>query len=97
MRRFAVAWLGTASARHHRLIRRHLATGELAFPYCWVPEGQPASPSRHIRAAGLRRPAEEDFEFSKDCFGLDQSQVWRRRHQARSRSTSEHGSPAARQ
>src|SRR5260370_17646850 len=28
-----------------------------------------------IRAAGLRWPVEEGFEFSKDCFGLDQSQV----------------------
>jgi hypothetical protein len=37
--------------------------------------GQPASPSRPIRAAGLRWPAEEDFELGKDCFGLDQSQV----------------------
>jgi hypothetical protein len=23
-----------------------------------------------IRAAGLRRPVEEDLEFSKDCFGI---------------------------
>ncbi len=72
---YAWAWLGTASARHHLLIRRHLTTGELAFHHCFLPEGQPASPSRPIRAAGLRWPAEEDFEFSKDCFGLDQSQV----------------------
>jgi len=72
---YAWAWLGTASARHHLLIRRHLTTGELAFHYCYLPEGQPASPSRPVRAAGLRWPAEEDFEFSKDCFGLDQSQV----------------------
>jgi hypothetical protein len=74
-RRYAWAWLATASARHHLLIRRHLTTGELAFCYCYLPEGQPVSPSRAIRAAGLRWPAEEDFEFSKDCFGLDQSQV----------------------
>jgi SRSO17 transposase len=72
---YAWAWLGTASARHHLLIRRHLATGELAFHYCFLPEGQPASPSRPIRAAGLRWPAEENFEFGKGCFGLDQSQV----------------------
>jgi len=72
---YAWAWLATASARHHLLIRRHLATGELAFCYCYLPAGQPASPSRPIRAAGLRWPAEEDFEFGKDCFGLDQSQV----------------------
>jgi SRSO17 transposase len=72
---YAWAWLGTASARHHLLIRRHLTTGELAFCYCYLPEGQPASPSRPVRAAGLRWPVEEDFEFGKDCFGLDQSQV----------------------
>lgn len=42
---YAWAWLGTASARHHLLIRRHLITGELAFCYCYLPEGQPASPS----------------------------------------------------
>ncbi len=72
---YAWAWLGTAPARHHLLIRRHLTTGELAFHYCYLPEWQPASPSRLVRAAGLRWPAEEDFEFGKDCFGLDQSQV----------------------
>jgi SRSO17 transposase len=72
---YAWAWLGTASARHHLLIRRHLQNGELAFHYCYLPEGQPVAPSRPIRAAGLRWPAEEDFEFGKDCFGLDQSQV----------------------
>jgi hypothetical protein len=52
---YAWAWLGTASPRHHLLIRRHLQTGELAFCYCFLPEGQPASPSRPVRAAG-RRP-----------------------------------------
>jgi SRSO17 transposase len=72
---YAWAWLATASARHHLLIRRHLTTGELAFHYCYLPDGQPASPARPIRAAGLRWPAEENFEFGKDCFGLDQSQV----------------------
>ena len=61
--------------RHHLLIRRHLSTGELAFHYCFVPEGQPVSKARLIRAAGLRWPVEEAFEFGKDCFGLDQSQV----------------------
>jgi SRSO17 transposase len=72
---YAWAWLATASARHHLLIRRHLTTGELAFCYCFLPEDQPGSPARPIRAAGLRWPAEEDFEFGKNCFGLDQSQV----------------------
>ena len=69
------AWLATASARHHLLVRRHLKTGELAFHYCYVPEGQVLTLTRLIRAAGLRWPVEEDFEFGKDCFGLDQSQV----------------------
>jgi SRSO17 transposase len=82
---YAWAWLATASARHYLLIRRHLTTGELAFCYCYLPEGQSASPSRPIRAAGLRWPAEEDFEFGKGCFGLDQSQV--RLHVAIARHT----------
>ena len=72
---YAWALLATASPRHHLLIRRHLKTGELAFHYCHVPQGQPATMTRLIRAAGLRWPVEEDFEFSKDCLGLDQSQV----------------------
>ena len=72
---YAWAWLATISPRHYLLIRRHLATSELAFRYCYVPEGQPVSLPRLARAAGLRWPAEESFEFSKDCFGLDQSQV----------------------
>jgi hypothetical protein len=71
----AWAWIATASPRHHLLIRRHLTTGELAFHYCWVPEGQMLTKTRLIRAAGLRRPVEEDFEFGKDCFGLDQCQA----------------------
>jgi SRSO17 transposase len=72
---YAWAWIATISPRHYLLIRRHRATGELAFHYCHVPEGQALSLSRLIRAAGLRWPAEENFQFSKGCFGLDQSQV----------------------
>ena len=72
---YAWAWIGTASPRHHLLVRRHLKTGELAFHYCYVPEGQLLTKTRLIRAAGLRWPAEEDFGFGKDCFALDQSQV----------------------
>ena len=72
---YAWAWLATASPCHHLLVRRHLKTGELAFHYCWVPEGQLLTKTRLIRAAGLRWPVEEDFEFSKDCFGLDQCQA----------------------
>jgi SRSO17 transposase len=72
---YAWALLATASPRHHLLVRRHLASGELAFHYCFAPEGQRVSMARLIRAAGLRWPVEEDFELGKDCFGLDQSQV----------------------
>jgi SRSO17 transposase len=72
---YAWSWLATISPRHYLLIRRHLATGELAYCYCHVPQGQVRSVSRLIRAAGLRWPVEESFEFGKGCFGLDQSQV----------------------
>jgi SRSO17 transposase len=72
---YAWAWIATASPRHYLLIRKHLHTGELAFHYCFVPEEQLLTKARLIRAAGLRWPVEEGFEFGKDCFGLDQSQV----------------------
>ena len=55
---YAWARLATASPAHHLLIRRHLKTGELAFHYCYVPDGQPVTTTRLIRAAGLRWPAE---------------------------------------
>jgi SRSO17 transposase len=81
------AWMqvATASPRHHLLVRRHLKTGELAFHYCYAPEGQTVTKTRLIRAAGLRWPVEEDFEFSKDHFGLDQCQA--RLHTAIARHT----------
>jgi SRSO17 transposase len=72
---YAWAWIATASPRHSLLVRRHLKTGELAFHYCYVPEGQLAAKARLIRAAGLRWPVEESFEFGKGCFGLDQCQA----------------------
>jgi len=72
---YAWAWIATASPRHHLLVRRHLKTGELAFHYCYVPEGQLLTKTRLITAAGLRWPAEEDFELGKDCLGLDQCQA----------------------
>ena len=74
-RRYGWVWLTTTPPRHYLLIRRHRVTGELAFHYCHVLEGQVVSLSRLIRAAGLRWPVEEGFEFGKGCFGLDQSQV----------------------
>ena len=74
-RDYAWAWIATASPRHWLLIRRHLRTGECAYHYCHVPDGRPATLKRLITAAGLRWPVEESFEFGKDLFGLDQSQV----------------------
>jgi hypothetical protein len=53
---YAWAWIATASPRHHLLVRRHLKTGELAFHYCYVPEGQLLTKTRLIRAAGQRWP-----------------------------------------
>jgi SRSO17 transposase len=74
-RDYAWALIATASLRHWLLIRRHLGTGQCACHYCHVPAGQSASLRRLITAAGLRWPVEEGFEFGKDYFGLDQSQV----------------------
>ena len=72
---YAWSWLATVSPRHCLLIRRHLKTDELAFHYCFVPEDQPLTLTRLIRAAGLRWPVEEGFRSGKDTFGLDESQV----------------------
>jgi SRSO17 transposase len=72
---YAWAWIATASPLHCLLVRRHLVTGELAFHYCHVPQGQPCSRPQLIRAAGLRWPVEEGFGFGKDYFGLDQCQA----------------------
>ena len=66
---YAWAWLATASVRHHLLIRRHLVTGELAFHYCYLPAGQPASPSRPVRAAGLRWPAKKISSSARTASG----------------------------
>lgn len=82
---YAWTWIATASPQHHLLVRRHLRSGELAFHYCYVPEGQILTKARLVRAAGLRWPVEEDFEFAKDCLGLDQCQA--RLHTAIARHT----------
>lgn len=84
-RDYAWAWVTTSSPVHWLLIRKHLGTGELAFHYCHAPAGQPVSLARLVTAAGLRWPVEESFEFGKDLFGLDQSQV--RLHEAIRRHT----------
>ncbi|MFD0480681.1 IS701 family transposase [Nonomuraea thailandensis] len=79
-RTYAWAWIATASSAHFLLVRKHRTTGELAFHYCFVPAGQPATLTRLISAAGLRWPVEESLQAGKDLFGLDESQV--RLHQA---------------
>jgi hypothetical protein len=66
---YAWAWLGTASPRHHLLVRRHLRTGELAFHYCYVPEGHPVTLTRLIRAAGLRWPVEKGSSSPRAASG----------------------------
>lgn len=82
---YAWAWIAAVSPRHSLLVRRHLRTGELAFHWCYVPEGKLQVKARLVRAAGLRWPVEEEFEFGKDQFGLDQSQA--RLHHAIARHT----------
>lgn len=74
-RAYAWAWLATTSPRHYLLIRKHLSTGELAYHYCHIPAGRPDSLMTLVRVACLRWPVEEGFEFGKDHFGLDHSQV----------------------
>jgi SRSO17 transposase len=74
-RAYAWAWLATTSPQHYLLIRRHLQTGELAYHYCFVPPGRPVTLMTLVRVACLRWPVEEGFEFGKDHFGLDHSQV----------------------
>jgi len=73
-RAYAWAWLATTSPQHYLLIRKHLTTGELAY-YCYVPQGRPVTLMTLVRVACLRWPVEEGFEFGKDHFGLDHSQV----------------------
>jgi SRSO17 transposase len=75
-RRYAWAWVATASPQHHLLIRRNLAKpDDLAFFSCFVPEDRPATLHTLIEVAGMRWPVEEDFQVGKDAFGLDHSQV----------------------
>lgn len=74
-RSYAWAWIATTSPRHFLLIRKHLRTGELAYHYCHVPAGRPVTLMTLVRVACLRWPVEEGFEFGKDHFGLDHSQV----------------------
>lgn len=79
-RRYAWAWAATSSDYHHLLIRRNLTPNakgerELAFFYCFAPNGRPVTLRALVTVAGMRWPVEEDFQVGKDAFGLDHSQV----------------------
>jgi SRSO17 transposase len=75
-RRYAWAWLATASPRHFLLIRRGLAKPtELAYFFCFVPDRVPATLGVLVAVTGQRWTIEEDHEFGKDQFGFDQFQV----------------------
>jgi SRSO17 transposase len=77
-RDYGWAWLATASARHHLLIRRRLTDpADLAYFLCHVPAGRACSFTTLVRTAGRRWPVEEDFRLGKSGFGLADSQVRR--------------------
>jgi len=61
--------------RHHLLIRRNSATGELAYLRCYTPH--PTSLATLVRVAGQRWRIEESFQTAKGLTGLDQHQVRR--------------------
>jgi SRSO17 transposase len=75
-REYRWAWLATASARRHLLIRRNLSNPvDLAYFYCQVPAGRTCSFTALVRVAGRRWPVEEDLALGKSWFGLADSQV----------------------
>lgn len=76
-RRYAWAWVATRSPHHFLVLRKHLPTGEVAYRYCHVPPCRSVPLMTLVRVACLRWPVEQDFEFGKDHFGLDHSQVRR--------------------
>jgi SRSO17 transposase len=77
-RDYSWAWLATASARRHLLIRRSLHDpADLAYFLCHVPADRACSFTTLVRVAGRRWPVEEDFRLGKSDFGLADSQVRR--------------------
>lgn len=75
-RRYAWAWLCTASPRHFLLMRRSLTKpSEVAHFFCFLPEHTPATLGVLVAVAGRRWTVEEDHEFGRDQFGFDQSQA----------------------
>ena len=61
--------------RHHLLIRRNPATGEIAYLRCYTPRH--TSLAQLVRVAGQRWRIEESFQSAKTLTGLDQHQVRR--------------------
>ena len=77
-RDYGWAWLATASASRHLLIRRNLTDpADQAYLYCHIPAGRARSFTTLVRVAGRRWPVEEDFRLGKSDFGLADSQVRR--------------------
>jgi SRSO17 transposase len=85
-REYSWAWIGllpepddryepSQNGRHHLLIRRNTATGELAYLRCYTP--RPTSLAALVRVAGQRWRIEESFQAAKGLVGLDQHQVRR--------------------
>jgi hypothetical protein len=68
-RRYAWAWIGTASDRHFLLIRRSLSKpSELAYFYCYVPEHTPATLSTLVtRWYYHRTRPRKDASHSRAC------------------------------
>jgi SRSO17 transposase len=63
------------TGRHHLLIRRNDATGELAYLRCYSPHRLPLRDL--VRVAGQRWRIEESFQAVKGLTGLDQHQLRR--------------------
>src|SRR5262249_6049062 len=62
-----------ASPAHRLVIRRAADDGELAFVWCYTPNG--ASLADLVRVIGMRWAVEECFQAAKGQVGLDQYQV----------------------
>ena len=80
-RYYSWAWIAllpeddTDTGRHHLLIRRNDATGELAYLRCYAP--RPVTLHTLVTVAGQRWRIEESFQAAKGLTGLDQHQVRR--------------------
>jgi len=70
--------LAAAGPAHNLLIRRSVASGELAFYRCWAPKG--ATLAELVKVAGARWAVEECFRAAKNEAALDHYQV--RKHTA---------------